>query len=86
MAAKLEDLARHRKSRQDGSKRPESEAKRRSGRGCPICGAPQVERFRPFCSGRCADIDLGHWLNESYRVPAEESPEMEPESKKTEAD
>jgi hypothetical protein len=27
-------------------------------------------RFRPFCSARCADIDLGRWFTESYAVPA----------------
>ena len=85
MAAKLEDLARHRKSRQDGSKRaPKSGTKLGSGRGCPICGAPPAERFRPFCSGRCADIDLGHWLTENYRLPVEE--QQESESEKTEVD
>ncbi|MDQ2067241.1 DNA gyrase inhibitor YacG [Xinfangfangia sp. CPCC 101601] len=37
--------------------------------GCPICGKETVHAYRPFCSRRCADIDLGRWLNESYRVP-----------------
>jgi hypothetical protein len=36
---------------------------------CPICGKPTDTRFRPFCSSRCADIDLGRWFNESYRIP-----------------
>lgn len=39
---------------------------------CPICGKPVVVTYRPFCSRRCADIDLGRWLTESYRVPAED--------------
>ena len=35
--------------------------------------------FRPFCSKRCADIDLGRWLKESYVVPTDEGPgEEEP--------
>lgn len=38
---------------------------------CPICRKPTVESYRPFCSRRCADIDLGRWLTETYRVPAE---------------
>ena len=38
---------------------------------CPICGAPAVARFRPFCSARCADRDLHRWLGEVYRLPAE---------------
>ena len=37
---------------------------------CPICGKPSEPRFRPFCSRRCADIDLGRWFTESYVVPA----------------
>lgn len=39
---------------------------------CPICGAPTEARFRPFCSRRCADIDLGRWLNGGYAIAAEE--------------
>lgn len=44
-------------------------------RPCPICSKPLVERFRPFCSKRCADVDLGRWLNGSYAIPAEEEDE-----------
>jgi uncharacterized protein len=36
---------------------------------CPICGKPQAEKTRPFCSARCAEIDLGRWFGEAYRVP-----------------
>jgi len=40
---------------------------------CPICRKPadssRANPFRPFCSGRCRDIDLGQWAGESYRVP-----------------
>ena len=39
---------------------------------CPICQKDTVKAFRPFCSKRCADIDLGKWLNEDYAVPARE--------------
>lgn len=39
-------------------------------KGCPICGEPADERYRPFCSKRCADIDLGRWLTGQYRIPA----------------
>lgn len=41
---------------------------------CPICGKPPAQTHRPFCSKRCADIDLGRWLKESYRVPTDEPP------------
>ena len=38
---------------------------------CPICGKPTAPDYRPFCSRRCADVDLGRWLTEGYRIPAE---------------
>ncbi len=41
---------------------------------CPICSKPQVERYRPFCSARCMEVDLGRWLKGAYRLPAEERP------------
>jgi len=42
-------------------------------RACPICGKPAVTRFRPFCSGRCKDVDLNRWLSGHYAIPAVES-------------
>ncbi|MEL6421281.1 MAG: DNA gyrase inhibitor YacG [Pseudomonadota bacterium] len=33
-----------------------------------MCGSPVVQAFRPFCSKRCADVDLGRWLNGSYSI------------------
>ena len=47
---------------------------------CPVCGKPADEKYKPFCSKRCADIDLGRWLKESYRVPAEEAPAEDEEA------
>jgi endogenous inhibitor of DNA gyrase (YacG/DUF329 family) len=41
-------------------------------RRCPICGKPPTPRHQPFCTQRCADIDLGRWLKGNYRVPTEE--------------
>ena len=38
---------------------------------CPICGRPADELSRPFCSKRCADIDLHRWLGGRYAVPAD---------------
>ena len=40
---------------------------------CPICGKPSVERFRPFCSARCKDVDLNRWFKGAYAIPAVES-------------
>jgi len=41
---------------------------------CAVCGEPVVARFRPFCSARCADVDLGRWLKGTYRVETDERP------------
>ncbi len=40
---------------------------------CPICGKPADPRVRPFCSRRCADVDLHRWLSGVYAVPAVEA-------------
>ncbi|MDN5788977.1 DNA gyrase inhibitor YacG [Pseudorhodobacter sp.] len=37
---------------------------------CPICARDSDPKYRPFCSRRCADIDLGKWLSGSYAIPA----------------
>ncbi|MEO0398826.1 MAG: DNA gyrase inhibitor YacG [Pseudomonadota bacterium] len=39
---------------------------------CPVCGRPVDPVLKPFCSKRCADIDLHRWLNGSYAIPSEE--------------
>jgi endogenous inhibitor of DNA gyrase (YacG/DUF329 family) len=39
---------------------------------CPICQKDTDQKYRPFCSKRCADVDLGRWLNGSYAIPAED--------------
>ncbi|VTZ49095.1 DNA gyrase inhibitor YacG [Methylocella tundrae] len=46
-----------------------------SARRCPICGKPAVLEMRPFCSKRCADVDLHRWLGGVYAIPAKESDE-----------
>jgi endogenous inhibitor of DNA gyrase (YacG/DUF329 family) len=40
---------------------------------CPICGKPRAQQFRPFCSKRCADVDLNRWLKGVYAVPVTEN-------------
>ena len=42
---------------------------------CPICGKPTDERQKPFCSKRCADIDLHRWFSGSYAIPVTEDEE-----------
>jgi endogenous inhibitor of DNA gyrase (YacG/DUF329 family) len=39
------------------------------GAQCPVCGKPAGQDFRPFCSRRCADVDLGRWLKGGYAIP-----------------
>ncbi|MDO5604567.1 MAG: DNA gyrase inhibitor YacG [Paracoccus sp. (in: a-proteobacteria)] len=36
--------------------------------GCPICGLPMAQSCRPFCSRRCADVDLARWLRGDYFI------------------
>ena len=44
----------------------------------PICRKPTIVAYKPFCSRRCADVDLGRWLNESYTVPVAEEEDERP--------
>jgi endogenous inhibitor of DNA gyrase (YacG/DUF329 family) len=44
---------------------------------CPICRRPATQDSRPFCSPRCAEVDLGRWFTEQYRVPV--APTEEPD-------
>jgi endogenous inhibitor of DNA gyrase (YacG/DUF329 family) len=44
-------------------------------RRCSICGKPVTARHQPFCSTRCANVDLGRWLKGNYRVETDEPPE-----------
>jgi hypothetical protein len=53
---------------EDGGQKPGAGRRPR----CPICGRPRVHEFRPFCSARCRDVDLGRWFGEVYTVPAAE--------------
>jgi uncharacterized protein len=47
-------------------------------RKCPICGEPATAESHPFCSRKCANIDLNRWLSGRYVIPAaEESPSEE---------
>ena len=44
---------------------------------CPICGKPQTEDYRPFCSRRCADVDLNRWLSGSYVIAGKRTDEAD---------
>lgn len=49
---------------------------------CPACGGDSVyarsNPYRPFCSERCKNLDLGAWASESFRVPDETPPDDVP--------
>jgi endogenous inhibitor of DNA gyrase (YacG/DUF329 family) len=51
---------------------------------CPICGKPVAAGHYPFCSSRCAKVDLNRWLSGTYVIPAradeEGAQEPEPET------
>jgi uncharacterized protein len=53
------------------------DAKARKARACPICGRPRDEKCDPFCSRRCADVDLYRWLNGNYAIPGSDEPDEE---------
>lgn len=42
---------------------------------CPICQKPAAPAYRPFCSRRCADVDLSRWLTGRYAIPTDETPD-----------
>jgi uncharacterized protein len=48
---------------------------------CPACGGDSIyapsNPYRPFCSERCKNVDLGAWASEEFRVP--EKPPLEDE-------
>jgi len=50
-----------------------------SKKGCPICNKPVDPDLRPFCSKRCADVDLQRWFTGAYSVPVVESDAVPPD-------
>lgn len=44
-------------------------------RPCPLCGKPSQQKFHPFCSSRCAQIDLNRWLSGNYAIPVKDEDE-----------
>jgi endogenous inhibitor of DNA gyrase (YacG/DUF329 family) len=53
----------------------EQQQVRVAGGRCPICKAPTVTTYRPFCSARCRDVDLSRWLRGGYAIPGAEPEE-----------
>ncbi|WP_375698448.1 DNA gyrase inhibitor YacG [Pseudophaeobacter sp. TrK17] len=51
---------------------------------CPICGLATKQAHRPFCSKRCANLDLANWMNGSYAVPSNDPEDIENAMKEAE--
>lgn len=47
-----------------------STGNKKTAESCPLCEASAAEAYAPFCSKRCADVDLHRWLNGNYAIPA----------------
>lgn len=47
---------------------------------CAICGKPSTAHYRPFCSKRCADVDLHRWLTGAYAIPVTEDEDEDGET------
>lgn len=42
---------------------------------CPICTKPAIEKYHPFCSLRCANVDLSRWLSDGYAIAGQDDAE-----------
>lgn len=40
---------------------------------CPVCKKKTAPEYRPFCSRRCADLDLANWLNDAYAIASDDT-------------
>jgi endogenous inhibitor of DNA gyrase (YacG/DUF329 family) len=46
---------------------------------CPVCSKPAEQKFLPFCSSRCRDVDLNRWFSGRYVVPGRDDDTEDPE-------
>lgn len=49
----------------------------RTRRPCAVCKQPSTQKYHPFCSARCADVDLHRWLGGQYAIPAVDPPDFD---------
>lgn len=59
---------------------PDAPRPERPPRPCPICKKMSVAAFHPFCSKRCADVDLSRWFKGVYAAPADDQGEEDGEA------
>lgn len=53
---------------------------------CPVCGKNSVTQYAPFCSGRCADLDLKQWLDGGYVIAGSSDDSVSPEASSQDVD
>ncbi|CAN5228105.1 DNA gyrase inhibitor YacG [soil metagenome] len=58
----------------------------RKRRPCPVCAKPSLQKYHPFCSARCAKVDLNRWLTGRYAIPAGEEAVPDPAQEKDDDD
>ena len=68
------------------SDEPVSEGRAAPPSACPICGKPAAAAYRPFCSKRCADVDLQRWFSGRYAIPLTEEEEAAEAAKEDEGE
>ena len=56
---------------------PEPPVPQKPVRKCAICEKPAAGKYLPFCSKRCADVDLARWVNGGYAVPSSAPEDIE---------
>ncbi|WP_417579893.1 DNA gyrase inhibitor YacG [Pelagibacterium sp.] len=59
---------------------PDNVTRLRTPKPCPICSKPSIQQYHPFCSVRCADVDLNRWLKGNYVIPGAKSSADEDEA------
>ena len=62
------------------NKKPATVTRLRPIKPCPICSKGSKQDFHPFCSARCANIDLNRWLTGAYAIPSAENEEEDEHS------
>ncbi len=63
---------------------PDNVTPLRAARKCAICNKPASQKFHPFCSARCANIDLNRWLSGAYIIAVSDDEQEDEQSEQDE--
>lgn len=72
----MPDACAHQRQDQKDSAMPTAKPERRM-RPCPVCSKLSTPDEYPFCSVRCANVDLNRWLSERYTIPVVETDDVD---------